>query len=58
VAGGVVETERVPGGGRLVQHWLDKEKITDAIAAFVHAAELEIPPRPQKKKKKKAKKKR
>jgi hypothetical protein len=56
VPGGIIETEPVPGEVRIVRHWLKREIVADAVAAFVHAAELEIPPKPKKKKKKSKKK--
>jgi hypothetical protein len=59
----LVDTERI--GWRKAHHWLRKEALQDALAAFVHEARLEIPDRetwlrasrskkPKKKKKKKA----
>lgn len=32
--------------GRLAHHWLDKERLTEALAAFAHSAGLVIPSKP------------
>jgi hypothetical protein len=54
---GLVDTERVEG--RFVNHWLVKEKVADALFAFISEAQLRIPRQKmttKKKAKKKAKK--
>jgi hypothetical protein len=38
--------------GRLAHHWLDKERLTEALAAFAHSAGLVIPSKEPAKKKK------